>query len=211
VFLAELYGNVRREDLREALQRAVRLIVATQNDEGGWRYQPVRADADLSVTVCQVMALRAARNAGIEVPKGTVDRAIQYIRASQEADGGFRYLLESRGSAFGRSAGAVAALYYAGVEDAGVLQRGLGYLMGYLPGQAEVEGHYFYGHYYAIQAMWRAGGTYWQRWWPAIRDELLGMQDAAGFWPGEAGREYGTAMALIILQVPKRLLPILDK
>ena len=36
------------------------LIVRTQNDQGGWRYQPVKYDADLSVTICQIMALRAA-------------------------------------------------------------------------------------------------------------------------------------------------------
>jgi hypothetical protein len=64
LFLAEVYGMSPQPELREALRKAIRLIVTTQNDEGGWRYQPVRADADLSVTVCQVMALRAARNAG---------------------------------------------------------------------------------------------------------------------------------------------------
>ena len=60
-FLASDAAREFRPDVREALRRAVRLIVNTQNSEGGWRYQPVRNDADLSVTVCQIMALRAAR------------------------------------------------------------------------------------------------------------------------------------------------------
>ena len=47
-----------RRDLREKLSRAVKLIIDTQNEDGGWRYQPQRREADLSVTVCEVMALR---------------------------------------------------------------------------------------------------------------------------------------------------------
>ena len=39
------------------MSKAVNLIVDTQNAEGGWRYQPQRRDADISVTICQVMAL----------------------------------------------------------------------------------------------------------------------------------------------------------
>src|SRR5208337_3873735 len=68
LFLAEAYGMTHRPEIREKLQKAVRLIIDTQNNEGGWRYQPVRRDADLSVTICQINALRAARNAGLYVP-----------------------------------------------------------------------------------------------------------------------------------------------
>ena len=74
----------RRPEIREKLQKAVRLIINTQNNEGGWRYQPVRADADLSVTICQINALRAARNAGIFVPKETVDACIKLRQAVAE-------------------------------------------------------------------------------------------------------------------------------
>ena len=63
LFLAEVYGMTRTPKLRNSLERAVRLIINAQNKEGGWRYEPDSKDADLSVTVCQVMALRAARNA----------------------------------------------------------------------------------------------------------------------------------------------------
>jgi hypothetical protein len=30
--------------------------------------------------------------------------------------------------------------------------------------------HYFYGNYYAVQAMFLAGGDYWAKWYPAIRE-----------------------------------------
>lgn len=211
LFLAEIYGMSRRADAREALRRAVRVIVNTQNEEGGWRYQPVRNDADISVTVCQVMALRAARNAGMYVDKTVIDRAIEYIQQSQNADGGFRYMLNSGGSAFARSAGGVAALQYAGMYGSDAITRGLDYLDRFRPPQEQTVGHYFYGHYYAAQAMFLAGDTTWQRWWPAVRAELIEKQELDGFWRGQAGEEYGTAMALIILQVPKRLLPIFQK
>ena len=211
LFLAEVYGMTNRPDVREALRRAVRLIVNTQNSEGGWRYQPVRNDADLSVTVCQVMALRAARNAGLYVDKTVIDNAIEYVKASQNPDGGFRYMLNSGGSAFARSAAGVAALQYAGAYGSDEINRGLEYLVRFTPPQEQTVGHYFYGHYYAAQAMFLAGDRYWQRWWPAVRAELLEKQEPEGLWRGQAGDEYGTAMALIILQMPNRLLPIFQK
>jgi hypothetical protein len=211
LLLAELRGMSTRPDLDEKLRRAVQLIVSTQNAEGGWRYQPVRSDADISVTVTQVMALRAARNAGIAVPKETMDLAIQYIKACQLPDGGFSYMIKRDASAFPRSAGAVAALQYAGLYESPEVSKGLKYLAEFVPGKAEVSGHYDYGHYYAVQAMFTAGGDYWRTWYPAIRDQLLARQRPNGSWPGQAGEEYGTAMALIVLQVPNRTLPIFER
>src|SRR5438445_683888 len=73
-----------RRQVRDLLRRSVTLICDSQNGEGGWRYQPVRADADLSVTICQIMALRAARNAGIAVQKNVVDRCTDYVKACQD-------------------------------------------------------------------------------------------------------------------------------
>lgn len=211
LFLAEVYGMSHHPELRETLQRAIRLIVNTQNADGGWRYQPVRADADLSVTVCQVMALRAARNAGIFVEKSVIDKSIDYVRRSQNPDGGFRYMLTSGGSAFARSAAGVVTLQYAGYYDGPEVANGLAYLERYLPPDEHTVGHFYYGHYYAAQAMFFAGGAHWRNWWPVVRQELLTRQTPEGFWQGQAGTEYGTAMALIILQMPNRLLPIFQK
>jgi len=211
LFLAEVYGMSHQSELRETLHRAVRLIVATQNDKGGWRYQPVRSDADISVTVCQIMALRAARNVGVFVEKSVIDRAITYVRNSQNPDGGFRYMRSSGGSAFARSAAGVAALQYAGIYGGDEIERGLDYVMRFKPPREHSVGHFYYGQYYAVQAMYFAGSDYWQQWWPAVRDELLDRRESDGSWRGQAGSEYGTAMALIVLQMPNRLLPIFQK
>jgi prenyltransferase beta subunit len=216
LFLAEVYGQSPRDDVREKLTRAVNLIVATQNDQGGWRYQPIKMDADLSVTICQIMALRAARNNGIKVPKSTIDKAIDYVKKSQNADGGFSYVLGfGQDSAFPRSAAGVCSLFNCGIYAGPEIDRGLKYIMKFKPGRKqaaqEFVGHYFYGNYYAAQATFIAGGDYWRQWWPAISGELLAKQTRDGSWAGEAGAEYATAMACIILQIPNRYLPILQR
>jgi hypothetical protein len=213
MFLAECYGMSQRSDLREKLAKAVKLIVDTQNTEGGWRYKPERRDADISVTICQIMALRAARNAGIEVPRETVERCIDYVKRSQNADGGFMYMLQGTGSEFPRSAAGVVALYSAGVYEGDEIRKGLDYLMEHLPqSDAYSRGsHYFYGQYYAVQAMWHAGGENWHRWYPAIRDALLARQGDEGEWMDDICPEYGTAMACIILQMPNNYVPIFQK
>src|SRR5262249_38053787 len=119
LFLAEVHGMVHdrelRDRLRDTLKRAVKLVVDYQNREGGWRYKPGDPDADVSVTICQIMALRAARNAGYYVPKSTVDRCIAYVKRCQNKDGGFRYQQQSGVSQFARSAAGVVALQCAGV------------------------------------------------------------------------------------------------
>ena len=211
LFMAEVYGMTGDERVREVLVRAIRLIESSQNREGGWRYQPVPLDADVSVTICQVMALRAARDAGIKIDKAVIDRAIAYVKKCQNEDGGFSYMLGGGSSLFPRSAAGVATLFYAGVYSGPDVDRGLAYIERFSPGKPgddEASSHYFYGHYYAVQTMFMAGGEHWSKWFPAIRDELLLRQQPGGSWSGEASEEYATSMALIILQIPNRYLPV---
>jgi hypothetical protein len=70
--LAELYGMDPDPVLEAKLRKAVDLIVRSQSENGGWRYQPQPADSDLSVTVMQIVALRAANNAEIPFPTQTI-------------------------------------------------------------------------------------------------------------------------------------------
>ncbi|MEM9884161.1 MAG: prenyltransferase/squalene oxidase repeat-containing protein [Planctomycetota bacterium] len=213
LLLGEVYGMTGDTRVREALLRSIRLIVNTQNHEGGWRYQPQPIDADISVTITQVMALRSARDAGLAVPKETIDRAITYVRQCQNpADGGFRYMLSAGGSAYPRSAAGVASLQYAGVYEDDAVTDGLEYLMRASRGLgAQGGGHYYYGQYYAAQAMFLAGGEYWAEWFPRARQELLTRQGGAGGWSSNHGEAYGTGMSLLVLQVPNRLLPIFQR
>jgi hypothetical protein len=229
LFLAEAHGMVANRDLRArlrgTLERAVQLIINAQNAEGGWRYNPTPQDADLSVTICQIMALRAARNAGIAVPRAVADKCTKYVKECQDANtGGFRYMRHAGPPGFARTAAGVVALYSAGVYKDKSVDQGLDYLMkNCKPGGARPQPmgfrgdgmHYYYGHYYAVQAMWTAGGRYWTEWYPAIRDELLSSNDrdrTEGSWfDRRICPHYCTAMACIILQVPNNYLPILQR
>ncbi len=214
LFLAEAYGTSSKVGLREKLSKAVQLIINTQNEEGGWRYEPRRDEADLSVTVCQVMALRAAHNTGLFVPKATIERAIAYVERCQNDDGGFAYMASVPGeSRFPRSAAALVAMYNAGIYTEETLTSGLDYVMQFPPEPSGQDGrqYYFYGHYYAVQAMWHAGDHYWKTWYPAIRDALLHDQRPNGFWSDAISAEYGTAMACLILKMPESYLPIFER
>lgn len=219
LLLGEAYGLVSDDALskrlRATLERAVQLILNCQNAEGGWRYRPVREQADISVTVSMIMALRSARNAGLAVPKSAVAKCVEYVRQCQDRDGGFRYFRGTGGTAFPRSAAGLCALYSAGEYQGKDINRALDYLMKFKPGSNAMttDTHYYYGHYYAAQAMWTAGDPRWSAWFPALRDDLLrGRQSSDGsFNDGYFGKDYATAMACIILQIPNNYLPILQK
>jgi len=214
LFLSQAYGMSMRDDVGDKLRKAVDLIERTQNDQGGWRYQPRKADADLSITICQIMALRGARDAGLYVPNETRTRCIDYVKKSQNSDGGFRYMLRSGRSTFPLTAAGVVSLYSAGIYDGEPIRKGLAKIMEQLPSEGSgISGSYFfYGHYYACQAMWYAGGDYWDRWYPAMRELLLRNQNSDGSWTDpHVGPEFGTAMACIILQMPNNYLPIFSK
>jgi hypothetical protein len=235
LFLAEAHGMINSRPLRDrvhaTLVRAVELIINSQNREGGWRYQPGANDADLSVTICQIMALRAASAAGISVPSSTVTRCIEYVHNCQDlhGDGGFRYMRHAGPTGFARTAAGVVALNSAGEYRSNSVQKGLDFLLrNCRPGGAnggrqnfnqDMQMHYYYGHYYAVQAMWIAGGRYWTEWYPAIRDELVNHPDrqvqnnaTQCCWiDRRICTHYATAMALIILQIPNNYLPIFQR
>jgi prenyltransferase beta subunit len=214
LLLAELVGADERDALLTTLRRALRTILATQNEEGGWRYRPVRNEADISVTVCQMMALRAARNAGLHVPKETMTNAVNYVESCQNSDGGFSYRLSEGGiSEFPRTAAAIVGLQSAGIYEGKVIDKAIDYVMQRLPYAEHFndKAHYFYGQYYAALATWTVGGDIAVRWHKAIRETLLAKQDRDGSWSDAICREYATAMALLILQTPESLLPIFER
>lgn len=210
LFMSEAYGMTQNVELGNKLRKAIDLIVRCQNNQGGWRYMPQKSDADLSVTVCQIMALRAAHDAGINVPDETRKKCIDYVKNSfDKGDGGFRYTMQGGHTSFPLTAAGICSLYSAGIYESEQIKRGLEYLEKQQNGQGFGNGYYFYGHYYAVQAMWHAGGEHWNKWYPWIRAELLKGQQGDGSWAdAQAGNEFGTAMACIILQMPLNHVPI---
>jgi hypothetical protein len=211
LFLAEAHGTLsdkkKKDQVKDVLTRAVRLMANSQNKEGGWRYQPRSLDADITVTACQLHALRAARAAGVEVPDEVIERGVRYVLSCQDAQGGgFRYMRHAAQPGFARSAAAVSALGAVGAGKGEAFDKGLMYVRNAKPGVADLL-HFYYGHYYAAQALARAGGKDWQAWYPAVRDELLrpggDRQNDGGWNDRRLCPHYTTAAALLILQTPE--------
>lgn len=227
LFLAEIYGMTRRTDVHEKLQLAVDLTVKSQNRQGSWRYRPYSPDSDMSIAVCQLMALRAARNIGIAVPRSTITRAYKYIENSayprnSRLSGAFKYQIdqEMTRTSFALTAAGVASLIHAGFYDDAMIKTGVNWLKRRLPRLDSNERFpsyfYWYGHYYCSQVMFIAGDRepgLWEAYYDRMSAELVARQSADGSWqnspgPGEA---YGTAVAAIILQIPYEFLPIFQR
>lgn len=237
LFLAEVLGmsNFSAQDeqkVREALQRAVHLIVTSQNANGAWRYAPNATDSDISICVCQLQALRAARNVGITVPAQTISRAKEYIRNSYMPGGAFLYQTgQADGSreSWTLTAAGVCALQQAGSYDWFTDRNGnrrslddsIEYLERNRPYTPEWAARrpippfgYFYGHYYAAQAIYQYSRNHpqlWPAWLEDVRYKFVAMQQPDGCWSDEIGRNYATAMACLVLQIHQEYLPIFQK
>jgi prenyltransferase beta subunit len=208
--LAEVHGSSPHVEVRGELERAVELILRSQNQAGGWRYDPFPDQADVSVSVCQLMALRAARNAGVYVPAAAVERGVAYLLSCQNRDGGFRYQPEAAPSSrFPLSAAAVVALFNAG-EDYPELTTAIDYLQRQFAVRLRPDGspHYLYAHYYSLQAFRHIGGPLWRQAYTDLRDVLLEQQRGDGSWFEHPCSLYATAMACLILNLPRSVLPI---
>lgn len=223
MFLAEVYGMTKRRDVRIKLQRSVNLLVNAQCENGGWRYSPIPVDADLSVTVSTVQALRAARNVGLAVPLDTIEKAIKYVRDCAPGRGrsGFTYQ-RGNGSDYNvdtritlpLTACGLVSLASAGDYDSTEVVNGMRALERLHQNDRLYWGqfHYFYGHYYATQAYYLiASRTSWRDYRDRFLDEVLNNQIDDGHWEDDVGPAYATAMACLVLCMPGEWLPIFQK
>jgi hypothetical protein len=217
LYLASVYGmepDLRRQArIKKVLSAGIKLIAKAQSAEGGWLYTPDDGGDEGSVTVTQVQALRACRNAGLTVPKKTIDMAIRYIERSQQPDGGIAYRVGMSGSRPPISAAAVAVLYNAGKYDSPMAAKALKYCKEKIAIDEDSSsgwwGHFFYSHLYMSQAMYQAGEKEWTGYYPRIAKALVSRQGSDGSWDDSGvGKVYGTAIALTILQLPHENLPI---
>ncbi|MEM7198731.1 MAG: prenyltransferase/squalene oxidase repeat-containing protein [Planctomycetota bacterium] len=225
LFLAQVHGMVRDRRAKDALEDAVHWIVDCQNRQGGWRYNPFTTQADLSVTVCQLQALRSARNIGIEVPKATIDRAVEYVLRARTPRGRntglFFYKTAGRGALrknqqFAINAAAVTSLFSAGEYDREVVGPALGFLESEYDRVAYYyRRHYFYwyGNYYACQAFFQDGGERFRSYYKKLCRDLVADQQDDGRWINEVGPgdAFSTAVACLLLQVRHQYLPIFQR
>ena len=197
---------------RSKISAAVKTILDSQNEAGGWRYEPRRADADISVTACQMTALRAAKNAGFYVPQIAMQKAAEFVKSCQNRDGGFAYQPNEGDSELARSAAAIVSLFGAGIYDGPHVEN----CLAYLHRESERRGtekheYFFYGLFYSAQAMWQSGAEHWRRWFPSVRDKLIDLQKENGSWIDPIGPAYATAVALVALQMENGYVPLFQK
>ena len=223
LMLAEVVGMCPPKlvtEVREKLGKAVRLIIDAQNlpksarDNGGWRYQPTSRDADISCTGWQLMALRAAKNVGCDVPKENIDRAVAYLKRCSHRGGGFGYQ-PGGGPNAPRTGTGMLGLEICGVHHSPEALRGGDWLM--RQPLRYGGGFFFYGIYYCSQGMFQLGGKYWNYYRPRLQKVMLGNQQRDGSWQGRGGHErragpgYCTGMAILALTVEYRYLPIYQR
>jgi hypothetical protein len=203
--------------VRAGLEKGVALILKAQRSagqhRGGWRYRPEGWDGDLSVTGWQLLALRAAKNLGCDVPGGRIDEAVAYVlRCRDPQTGAFCYTPGMGASAACTGTG-ILCLEVCGKgrhRTSEALQAG-SLLLRQPPA---VNGpHGFYAAYYGSQAMFQLGKNYWRAYRPTLHKELLDAQQANGCWLGGngSGASYATAMAVLALTVEYRFLPIYQR
>ena len=219
LFLSSVYGMITKDSLRrqvgDVVRKAVTLTSEGQSSAGGWTYTPGTGDEG-SVTVTQVQALRAAQNAGFNVPKAVIEEAANYLEKCRTREGGIQYSLSSGGGPkLPISAAAVATLYNAGQFESPIAVDCLKYVWDQFRSSDDFNkggGHAFYTHLYASQGFYMAGDMYWDAYFPKTRDQLIAMQAGDGSWVGDGiGQTYGTSIAVIILQLPYKYLPVFQR
>lgn len=206
--LAEAYGAVTDDRLGPALQKAVNLILNAQskNPFGGWRYSPESSDADTTVSGAQMVALFAARNAGIAVPEAAIKKGLLFFHNCQTSDGGYGYTPGS-GSNAARTAIGCLTLALAKEKSSKAFTAAANYLRN---APAETS-YYHYYLYYASQAFFHISPEAWQTWNRKNVKTLGATQNSDGSWDGQFGPTFATSASLLSLALNYRFLPIYER
>lgn len=229
LMLAEMLGMGadERQDalIRERCRKAIQLILDAQRmpkneaNRGGWRYTPDASDSDMSVTCWQVMALRAAKNAGLDVPKESIDLAIRYIKNLYDPGdrkgglAGFGY--SGRGRELSTTAEGLLALQVCGDYDSEEVRGASERLL--KTGLRRDERWFYYTAYYYAQGMYQRGDKYAAEGKKVTAEVLLPLQSQQGWWEGRGGEErqggkiYATSLAVLALSVKNHYLPIYQR
>jgi hypothetical protein len=210
----------RRVQIRTVLAKAVKVILTAQEvakppeQAGGWRYEPQSGDSDLSLSGWNALALRAAQGIGMEVPKEKIARAVGFVlNCYHPTEKGFAYQPHG-GPSVAMTGVGVLNLFLLDAADRPEAMAGERWLLDH-PVKDDTPMPY-YSMYYSTQAAFQAGEPVWPVIWKVTQDRLLGTQMKDGGWPQsrngeEPGRVYATAMSVLTLSVPYRLLPIYQR
>ena len=210
------FRRVHEARLRSALLKAVRFTVRQQNEGGGWRYSKGQ-EGDVSMFGWQLMSLKSAEIAGVNIPSSVHDRMFRFINSVRQG---------KRGGLFGYRRGeeitpvmtaeAMFSQQMLGfLRNTAKIRESVQYLSRNQPKLSQLNLYYWY---YGTLAMYQYGGKPWEQWNAAVRDTLISLQvsdgedtgswDPDGPWGRYGGRLYSTALATLTLEVYYRLLPL---
>ena len=218
--------------IHERCEKAVDLILSSQKHpkshkfRGGWRYSPNSSDADLSATVWQLMALRSAKNDGLDVPASAIHEAVEYLQRSYASTldrngmpdkkaSGFCYTPGQNRPTYTMTAAGLLAMQVCGEYESPLVAGAADWLLQHPPKWK--ERFFFYGTYYYAQGMYQRGGEHAKTARTLVQEILLEKQAPDGSWLADnssesrAGRVYATSMAVLSLSVKYHYLPIYQR
>ncbi len=231
LFLATVYAQEtdgdRKRTLEKILSKAVEFTGNTQTTRGAWGYVSAATGSDFdesATTIAQLQALRAARNAGIVVPRKLIDA--DYLRQCTTPKGGVIYgtLHKDRNPRPPLTAAAIAA----GEYDSELARKWLKYCQATILVTNKHTGEYDdYTHYYFAQALYILGDKGYEKLFPGSKpaeqltwskyrtqmfDAIVASQQGDGSWKtGTMGEIYSTACWLTVLQLDNAAVPIYQR
>jgi hypothetical protein len=208
---------------------AIGFSAAAQQSGGGWDYTATATGRnDLSITIWQVMAFKAAEAGGLPVPEEMMQRLRQFLRSAIRPGGEAVYA--DRGIAEGRrgvgmSAAALLSHLYIGASPKSPwVAEAADRILRNPPDPEKVpewdtsfqSSNYWYS---ATLCLFHLGGTRWEAWSHFLQKTLLPGQSMAsheeGSWPPDGnwlgamgGRIFTTAMNILTLEVYYRYPPL---
>ncbi len=214
IALCEAYNMTRDKELKPVVQAALEYIVTAQHSAGGWRYNP-GDPGDITVTGWQMMAIKSCELAGIEVPHATIKKAKSFLATlSDESTGLFGYQSADEDPT-STAIGLLMQVYLGWSREHRGMIDGSRYIV-----RQGVSENNIYFNYYATQLLFHTRHSKWDAWNQKMRDYLVETQAQSGHEAGSwffkerygsvGGRLYTTAMAIMILEVYYRYLPLFD-
>jgi hypothetical protein len=223
----EALVDLNDQSLEPIVEEAIQLILRSQNTEhkpatlqgpipadsphyGSWRYEPDYTDGDLSVSAWQILALRAAVNAGFSVPERAFTAAAKYVRTLAGADGSFGYDGPvDIGDSCARAGMGALSLQLCGFPKDPLIAPAIRFMQDQGPFwnfEYPGDGYPFYYWYYGTRAMYLAGGEDWRVWKDYMCRFLIDNQNKDGSWSGGRAEEtdsldtYRTALGALMLE-----------
>lgn len=233
LLLAEAYGAVddqllwagvedtsKKRSIGEALELAVRAAIVPKKRERlihkSWYStgsSPGEGVPDTSVAGSVLVGLLAARNAGIEVPDDTIDKAVKYFEFMTNEDGTVGYMTNpasAYGNSMARSAITTLCLSIAKRKESKAYTATRDYIVDNL--EQDYDTHVYYGRYYMAQALFQSDYDAWKKWNRMIITKTRNDQNEDGsLGRSPYGSNYSTGISLLSLALNFRILPIYER